>query len=69
MIKLIATGEVTMCYNMLEYLESLIYTEDNGFEKLNIKTQDEIKKTYIQCSDDWNRFKENPFSLLLNANG
>lgn len=68
MIKLIATGEVTMCYNMLQYLESLIHTPGNGFEKLNIKTQDEIIKTYKLCSDDWSKFKENPFSLLFNTN-
>lgn len=65
MIKLVASGEVTMCYNMVEYLESLIYTPENGFEKLNDETQKAIKDLYTQTVKDWKEFKENPFALCL----
>lgn len=66
--KLVATGEVTMCYNMVEHLYSLIYTKGNGFEKLDEPTKIELKKMYKQSTEDWKKFKENPFSLLFNAN-
>ncbi len=62
--KLIATGEVTMCYNMIEYLESLLEVEGNGFADLPDATQESIRNLYGQCRTDWDRFKEDPLFLV-----
>lgn len=58
--KLLATGRVTMCYNLLDYLEQLLFVEDNGFELLDKSTQEALTQTYYECLKDWNYFKKMP---------
>lgn len=58
--KLLATGRVTMCYNLLDYLEQLLFVEDNGFDQLDQHTQEALRKTYDECLKDWNDFKQSP---------
>jgi len=62
--KLIITGQATMCYNLVEYLEQLMYTTDNGFAALPAEQQQAIQATYEQCKSDWSRFKTNPDFML-----
>jgi predicted acylesterase/phospholipase RssA len=62
--KLIATGEFTMCYNMIEYLESLMKEPDNGFAALTQEKQDAIQDLYKQCLNDWARFKMDPMFMV-----
>lgn len=67
--KLIATGQFTMCYNMVDYLEQIIFGEDNGFGALDTQTQGDLKKLYEDCLADWKLFKEKPMVLVrLNEN-
>jgi len=61
--KLLATGQFTMCYNMLYYLETVIWEEGNGFEQLDAATQANLKLMYQQCKDDWAKFKTEPMFL------
>ena len=63
--KLLATGQFTMCYNMLAYLETMIYDDDNGFKQLDIAVQKDIKALYQQSKDDWFKFKEDPMFLCV----
>lgn len=62
--KLVSTGEVTMCYNMVEYLERLQFTPRNGYAQLPAKTRKDIADLYDQCKNDWLLLKENPLALM-----
>lgn len=62
--KLIATGEFTMCYNLIVYLENIIDGGDNGFAALPADTQQELRSLLYQCKADWLLFKVNPLFLL-----
>lgn len=62
--KLIATGQFTMCYNLIVYLEALIFGEDNGFATLPAATQAGLRALLEQCRTHWSVFKEKPFSML-----
>jgi predicted acylesterase/phospholipase RssA len=59
---LVATGRFTMCYNLIAYLESLLYDPASGFDALPPATQEELKKTYAQCLADWAGFKADPLT-------
>jgi hypothetical protein len=61
--KLVASGSFTLCYNLLGYLERLMFDEDNGFADLPVEVQQDIAALYEQCKQDWLRFKENPMFL------
>lgn len=60
--KLVATGKFTMCYNLLDYLEQLLFVENNGFDELEPQTQSELKQLYETVLKDWQQFKENPMT-------
>jgi hypothetical protein len=62
--KLIATGECTMCYNLIDYLEQIIYIKDNGFSELDVDTQNALKTLYENCLADWENFKANPLFMV-----
>lgn len=62
--KLVATGQFTMCYNMLDYLEQIIFVEDNGFNELPVDTRENLEKLYDECLRDWNLFKDDPMFLV-----
>jgi predicted acylesterase/phospholipase RssA len=64
--KLIAAGQVTICYNMLTYLETLLFETNNGFENLGQDVKDELVKLYEECKKDWLRFKEDPYFMSTN---
>lgn len=65
--KLVATGEVTMCYNMVDYLERLQFTRGNGFAKLPAQTRREVAALYDQCVADWNYLKSDPLALAQSS--
>jgi predicted acylesterase/phospholipase RssA len=62
--KLIATGEITMCYNLILYMEQLMFAPDNGYDNLDAATQLTIEGLYKQCIADWSLFKDNPMYLV-----
>ena len=61
--KLVATGQFTLCYNLLEYLEKLLFTPGNGYAELAEPVQRSLEKLHVQCVEDWERFKDDPFFL------
>jgi len=61
---LVASGQFTMCYNMLEYLEKIKYEKDSGFDQLPEATQQELNKLHEQCLNDWQLFKSNPMFMV-----
>ncbi len=62
--KLVATGQFTMCYNMLDYLEQIMFVENNGFEELDQDTKKNLKNLYDDCIRDWEMFKKDPELLI-----
>jgi predicted acylesterase/phospholipase RssA len=62
--KLVATGQFTLCYNMIEYLEILIFGGDNGFDDLPAETRDALRDVLAQCKDDWARFQDDPLFMI-----
>jgi hypothetical protein len=62
--KLIAAGQFNLCYNILEYLEKLLFTKNNGFGKLDTGLQKELNGLYESCKSDWLRFKDDPMFMV-----
>lgn len=67
--KLVASGQFTMCFNLIEYLESLMFQPNNGFNELSEVEQTAIKDLYQQCLKDWAQFNEDPLFLVRILNG
>jgi predicted acylesterase/phospholipase RssA len=66
--KLIATGQFNICYNILEYLEKIIFTENNGYEKLDNAIKNDLNNLYEQSKADWLRFKGDPMFMVNGFN-
>jgi predicted acylesterase/phospholipase RssA len=62
--KLIATGQFTLCHNLLEYLEKLMFEKGNSYEHLDKKVQTDLAGLHKLCELDWKKFKENPMFLV-----
>jgi hypothetical protein len=62
--KLIATGQFNLCYNMLEYLEKMMFQKDNGFEELDAVTKSDLLALYEQAKADWLKFKIDPMFMV-----
>jgi predicted acylesterase/phospholipase RssA len=62
--KLVATGQITMCYNLILYLEQLMFSKDKGYEALDVSTRKEIDALYERCTKDWLAFRNNPMHLV-----
>lgn len=61
--KLVATGQFTMCYNLIVYLESLMFDDKNDFNAYAQDTKDEVRKLYETVVADWQMFKVDPMFL------
>jgi predicted acylesterase/phospholipase RssA len=64
---LVAAGQFTMCYNMLEYMEIIIFEGDNGFNELNEVDKNNLTQIYNQCKADWAGFRIEPFFMVKPA--
>lgn len=60
--KLLATGQFTMCFNLIDYLETLVYND--GFANLPPETQTALTTLLDQCKKDWAEFKKDPYFLI-----
>lgn len=58
--KLVATGQLTMCFNMMIYLNKWITDDDGNFDRLSTKDQIQMREMLEQCKGDWVRFKKDP---------
>jgi predicted acylesterase/phospholipase RssA len=61
---LVATGQFTTCYNLVDYLEKMILVPDTGFTELPAATQAQLWQLYEACWADWERFKADPMFLV-----
>jgi hypothetical protein len=63
--KLVATGQFTMCYNLIEYLENLLYDAgESESEALAPETRAGLQSLLQQCAAHWAQFKIDPFFML-----
>jgi len=67
--KLVATGQFTMCYNLIKYLENLLFTPDNCFELLDSTVKENLQTLYKQCTADFEHFREDPFFMYHDFEG
>jgi predicted acylesterase/phospholipase RssA len=63
--KLVVAGKITMCYNLLKYLEQVIFEEGNGFNELPRNIREDLTTTYQRCKNDWLLYKEEPFKKSI----
>jgi predicted acylesterase/phospholipase RssA len=72
---LVATGQFTMCYNLIDYIESLKADPKSGYQDLDPVSEAKVllDDLHRNCLDDWDRFKKDPFFLMTemksNASG
>ncbi|MEM8886360.1 MAG: hypothetical protein AAGD28_00080, partial [Bacteroidota bacterium] len=63
--KLIVCGQLSMCFNLLSYLEDL--KDSLGYKvwkHLEEENKTELDKLLVDMKRDWERFQENPYWLL-----
>ena len=53
-----------MCYNMLDYMETILFTPGNGYDNLDDGMKNTLKEIHEKCLQDWTRFKQEPLFLL-----
>lgn len=67
---LIACGQYTICFSLLEYIEK--YLKNEKFHKNYEKYSDEIKESINQLEldllEDWRKFKDNPYWMVREWN-
>lgn len=61
---LVCSGQFTMCYNLLDYLERVIYEPESGYKELPENIQVLVFDTYEKCKADWAAFKSNPKFMI-----
>jgi predicted acylesterase/phospholipase RssA len=63
--KLVATGQMTLCYNLILYLEQLKSVKDQQqYASLDPLVRQNIEVLYAQCMSDWIMFREDPMFLV-----
>jgi predicted acylesterase/phospholipase RssA len=62
--KLVATGQVTMCYNMILYIEQLKNSSGDQYDKLDAQVRAKVDALYAQCTSDWVLFRQDPMHLV-----
>lgn len=67
---LIACGQFTMCFNLLEYIEKTIkrakYRAD--YEAYSPETKKAIDQLQMELLSDWNKFREDPYWMVKDWN-
>ncbi len=60
---IIATGQFTICFNLLEYFEKFLKNEKykKDYEKYNPETKKTLEELYAHLMADWKKFKANPY--------
>ncbi len=64
MKKLVATGQITVCYNMILYIEQLRSAKDGQYDQLDPLSKKNIDSLYDQCISDWTIFKADPLHMV-----
>ncbi|MGZ3903909.1 MAG: patatin-like phospholipase family protein [Bacteroidia bacterium] len=63
---LIACGQFTTCFNLLEYIEKYFKNKEykSDYDKYSEETKKEIDRLYNSLLADWKKFKENPYWMV-----
>ena len=62
--KLVATGQMTMCLNMIIYLNKWIKDDEGYFDRLSREDQQGLKTMQQECMSDWAKFREDPMWMV-----
>lgn len=63
--KLVATGQMTMCFNLMLYIEQLKYAKDEQqYASLDPQVREDIEALYKQCLSHWAMFRTDPMFLV-----
>ena len=60
--KLVASGQATMCFNIIDYIIKLKMSA--GYGSLSAAEHALVEKVLNQCINDWKSFKKNPLFLI-----
>lgn len=63
---IIACGQFTMCFNLLEYFEKFIRNPkyQNDYEKYSPETKQALEALHSSLLQDWQKFKEDPYWMV-----
>ncbi len=59
--KLVATGQVTMCYNLIQYINSIKSDDNSGYHETP-----SLKLLHEQLMEDWLKFVKDPYWMVPN---
>ncbi|HWY11927.1 MAG TPA: patatin-like phospholipase family protein [Bacteroidia bacterium] len=67
---LIACGQFTMCFNLLEYFEKFIHNENyiEDFNAYDEITKNALDQLHTALLEDWQNFKKNPYWMVNELN-
>ena len=67
---LIACGQFTTCFNLIEYIEKYFKNPEykNDYDKFSAETKQEIDNLYNNLLTDWKKFKKDPYWSVKNWN-
>ena len=67
---IIACGQFTMCFNLLEYFEKFLRHPKykNDYEKYSPETKQALDHLYDSLMEDWQKFKKNPYWMVNDLN-
>jgi predicted acylesterase/phospholipase RssA len=63
---IIACGQFTVCFNLLEYYEKFLWNKkyQNNYEKYGTETKQALEQLHASLSNDWQKFKEDPYWMV-----
>ncbi len=63
---IIACGQFTMCFNLLEYIEKFVKNKEcrQDYDSYNEETKKGIDELYRSLLEDWKKFKINPYWMV-----
>ncbi|MDD5695423.1 MAG: patatin-like phospholipase family protein [Bacteroidales bacterium] len=67
---LIACGQYTGCFNLLNYIEKVLWGKENkeAYERYDPVLKAEIQEFYKALLSDWHKFNDNPFWMVDTCN-
>ncbi len=67
---IIACGQYTICFNLIEYFEKFIRHPKykNDYEKYSPETKHALDQLYNELMRDWKKFRENPYWMVEEFN-
>jgi hypothetical protein len=68
---IVACGQFSMCFNLLEYFEKYLWHPkyQKDYEKYSEETKQELQNLHEHLLRDWKRFREDPYWLQKKLDG